>query len=72
VPGVREFRHWGEAVPESVAEKLEEMMTKIGRVLQVDISERSGRITVLEALAAMILNTTEEQLKVETEGDEAA
>lgn len=62
------FRHWGEAVPESIAEKLEEMMTKIGRVLQVDISERPGRITVLEALAAMILNTPEERLKVETEG----
>jgi hypothetical protein len=66
------FRYWGEPVPESVAEKLDEMMTKTGRVLQVDVSERSGRITVLEALAAMILNTPDEQLKVETEGGETA
>jgi hypothetical protein len=66
------FRHWGEAVPESIAEKLEEMMAKIGRVLQVDVSERSGRITALEALAAMIANTPEDQLKAETEGGEAA
>jgi hypothetical protein len=62
------FRFWGEPVPESVAEKLDEMMTKIGRVLEVDISERPGRITALEALAATILNTTEEQLKIEIEG----
>lgn len=62
------FRFWGEAVPESVAEKLDEMMTKIGRVLEVDVSERPGRITALEALAATILNTTEEQLKTEIEG----
>ena len=66
------FRHWGEAVPESVAQKLDEMMTKIGRVLEVDVSERSGRITALEALAATILNTPDEQLKVETVGNEAA
>jgi len=62
------FRYWGEPVPESVAEKLDEMMAKIGRVLEVDISERPGRITALEALAATILNTTEEQLKIEIEG----
>jgi hypothetical protein len=66
------FRYWGEAVPESVAKKLDEMMVKGGRVLQVDVRERSGRITVLEALAAMILNTPDELLKVETEGGEAA
>ena len=66
------FRYWGEAAPESVAGKLDEMMSKIGCVLQVDVGERSGRITVLEALAAMILNTPDEQLKVETEGDEEA
>jgi hypothetical protein len=65
------FRFWGEPVPESVAEKLDEMMTKIGRVLQVDVSERPGRITALEALAATILTTPEEQLKVEIEGCEA-
>jgi hypothetical protein len=62
------FRYWGEAVPESVAQKLDEMMTKIGRVLQVDVSERPGRITALEGLAATILNTTEEQLQTEIEG----
>jgi hypothetical protein len=62
------FRYWGEAVPESVAQKLDEMMTKIGHVLQVDVSERPGRITALEALAATILNTTEEQLQTEIEG----
>jgi hypothetical protein len=65
-----QFRYWGEAVPESVAQKLDEMMTKIGRVLEVDITERPGRITALEALAATILNTTEELLKTEIEGDE--
>jgi hypothetical protein len=65
------FRFWGEPVPESVAEKLDEMMTKIGRVLQGDVSERPGRITALEALAATILTTPEEQLKVEIEGCEA-
>ena len=64
------FRYWGEVVPESVAQKLDEMMTKIGRALEVDITERSGRITALEALAATILNTTEELLKTEIEGDE--
>jgi hypothetical protein len=64
------FRYWGEAVPESVAQELDEMMAKIGRVLQVDISERPGRITALEALAATILTTPEEQLKAEIEGDE--
>jgi hypothetical protein len=62
------FRYWGEAVPESVAQKLDEMMAKIGRVLEGDINERPGRITALEALAATILNTSEEQLKVEIEG----
>jgi hypothetical protein len=36
------------------------------------VSERPGRITALEALAATILNTTEEQLKTEIEGNEAA
>src|SRR6202041_229653 len=46
------FRYWGEPVPESVAEKLDEMMIKIGRVIEVDISERSGRITAMEALGA--------------------
>lgn len=66
------FRYWGEAVPESVAQKLDEMMAKIGRVLEVDISERPGRITALEALAATILTTPEEQLKVEIEGGDAA
>jgi hypothetical protein len=66
------FRYWGEAVPESVADKLDEMMAKIGRVLQVDVSERSGRITALEALAATILNTPDEQLQAETEGSDAA
>jgi hypothetical protein len=66
------FRHWGEAVPESVAEKLDDMMTKIGRVLELDVRERPGRITALEALAATILNTPDEQLKAEAEGDEAA
>lgn len=30
-------------------------MAKIGRVLQVDVSERSGRITALKALAATIV-----------------
>src|SRR6266852_8996648 len=66
------FRFWGEPVPESVAQKLDEMMTKIGRVLELDVSERPGRITALEALAATILNTPDEQLKAETEGNEAA
>jgi hypothetical protein len=66
------FRYWGEAVPESVAQKLDEMMTKIGRVLEVDTSERPGRITALEALAATILTTTEEQLKTEIEGNDSA
>jgi hypothetical protein len=66
------FRYWGEAVPESVAQKLDEMMTKIGRVLEVDISEKPGRITAFEALAATILTTPEEQLKVEIEGSDAA
>jgi hypothetical protein len=66
------FRYWGEAVPESVAQKLDEMMIKIGRVLEVDINERPGRITALEALAATILNTPDEQLKAETEGDDRA
>ena len=66
------FRYWGEPVPESVAQKLDEMMAKIGRVLEVDISERPGRITALEALAATILTTPEEQLKVEIEGNERA
>ncbi len=65
------FRFWGEPVPESVAQKLDEMMTKIGRVLELDVSERPGRITALEALAATILNTPDEQLKAETEGNEA-
>jgi hypothetical protein len=64
------FRYWGQAVPESVAQKLDEMMIKIGRVLEVNTSERPGRITALEALAATILNTTEEQLKAEIEGGE--
>lgn len=59
-------------MPESVAQKLDEMMTKIGRVLELDVSERPGRITALEALAATILNTPDEQLKAETEGNEAA
>jgi hypothetical protein len=63
------FRFWGEPVPESVAQKLDEMMTKIGRVLQLDVSERPGRITALEALAATILNTSDEQLKAEIEGE---
>ena len=62
------FRFWGEPVPESVAQKLDEMMAKIGRVLEVDVSERPGRITALEALAATILTTPEEQLKIEIEG----
>jgi hypothetical protein len=66
------FRFWGEAVPESVAQKLDEMMVKIGRVLEVDITQRSGRITALEALAATISNTPDEQLKAETEGNEAS
>jgi hypothetical protein len=66
------FRFWGEPVPESVAQKLDEMMTKIGRVIEVDISERAGRITALEALAATILTTPEEQLIVEIEGNERA
>jgi hypothetical protein len=65
------FRFWGEAVPESVAQKLDEMMAKIGRVLELDIVQRAGRITALEALAATILNTPDEQLKAETEGIEA-
>jgi len=63
------FRYWGEAVPESIADQLDEMMAKIGRVLQVVVSERSGRITALEALAAMILNIPDEHLKVGTMGD---
>jgi hypothetical protein len=66
------FRYWGEAVPESVADKLDEMITKIGRVLQVDVSERPGRVTALEALAATILTTPDEQLKAEVEGSETA
>jgi hypothetical protein len=66
------FRYWGEAVPESVAQKLDEMMTKIGRVIEVDITEKPGRITALEALAATILTTPEENLKVEIEGYDAA
>src|SRR5580700_2493451 len=65
------FRFWGEPVPESVAQKLDEMMAKIGRVIQVDVSERPGRITALEALAATILITPEEHLKVEIEGNDA-
>jgi hypothetical protein len=65
------FRFWGEAVPESVAQKLDEMMAKIGRVLELDIVQRPGRITALEALAVAILNTPDEQLKAETEGIEA-
>jgi len=64
------FRYWGEAVPESIAGKIDEMLNKIGRVLDVDIGERSGRITVLEALAAAILTASDEQLKAEIEGDE--
>jgi hypothetical protein len=66
------FRFWGEAVPESVAQKLDEMLEKIGRVLELDMTQRYGRITALEALAATILNTPDEQLKAETEGDEEA
>lgn len=64
------FRYWGEPVPESVAEKLDEMMIKIGRVIDVDITERPGRITALEALAATILITPEEQLKTEIQGSD--
>ena len=44
------------------------MVAKIGRVLDLDISQKTGRITALEALAATILNTPEETLKAETEG----
>ena len=65
------FCYWGEVVPESVSEKLEEMMAKIGRVLQIDVSERHGRITALEALAATILSTPEGILRAETEGVES-
>jgi hypothetical protein len=67
-----QFRFWGEAVPVSVAQKLDEMLEKIGRVLELDMTRRSGRITALEALAATILTTTDEQLKAETEGDDRA
>lgn len=66
------FRFWGEAVPESVAQKLDEMLEKIGNVLVLDVTLRSERIMALEALAATILNTPDEQLKAETEGDEGA
>jgi len=62
------FCYWGEVVPESVSEKLEEMMAKIGRVLQIDVSERHGRITALEALAATVLNTPDEILRADIEG----
>jgi len=66
------FRYWGEAVPESLAQKLDEMLAKICKVLEVDLIETSGRITALEALAAMILNTPDEILRTETEGIETA
>ena len=58
----------GDLFNEEMREKLDQMMAKIGRVLEVDVSERPGRITALEALAATILNTTVEQLKIEIEG----
>ena len=56
------------AASEHAAESEMQPRGMIGRVLEVDISERPGRITALEALAATILNTTEEQLKIEIEG----
>jgi len=66
------FRYWGEAVPESLAQKLDEMLAKICNVLELDLTETKGRIAALEALAATILNTPDEILRTETEGMETA
>jgi hypothetical protein len=66
------FRYWGEAVPESLAQKLDEMLAKICNVLELDLTETKARITALEALAATILNTPDEILRAETEGIETA
>jgi hypothetical protein len=66
------FRYWGEPVPESLAQKLDEMLAKICNVLELDLTETKARITALEALAATILNTPDEILRAETEGIETA
>jgi hypothetical protein len=61
-------------VPEGVYSRLREAETKIARVLDLDLSDEtkraSGAISVWEAIAQLVNDTSEEILKSEIEGAE--
>ena len=69
--GIRseEFRTFSIALPVSVYEMMLAAEQKIARTLEMDIENRPGlRVSLWEAWAQWILQTSEETIKVQTEG----
>lgn len=66
------WKTWAVRVPLPVYDALIEARDKLGRVLEVDLTNEEtftkNMITVMEALASLVNQTDESQLKVEIEG----